>query len=56
MAILAYLDDFLAAGHDHSVVTLRDQQIRRVFDAMVFSFKGRNASGILSKKNATWAS
>ena len=41
MAILAYLDDFLAAGQDRSAVTLWAQQTRLVFDAMGFSFKER---------------
>ena len=41
VAILAYLDDFLAAGQDRSAVTLWAQQTRLVFDAMGFSFKER---------------
>ena len=41
VAILAYLDDFFAAGHDHNAMTLWAQQTRQVFNAMGFFLQGK---------------
>ena len=50
VAILAYLDDFLVAGHDPNVEALWGQQTQRVFDAMGFSFKEKECQWDLEQE------